>query len=436
MKLRLLNLAALSAVAFGAPAFAQQQDESLERALADLNSGVIAPQGGGVTAGSSDSLTFSGDARIRNNWINPSGAPSDRQNIDARARVNMAFNVTANSEAFVQLLGTEIFGGPASPTGLRPQFFQLDYATADSTMSQAWFSATDVFGDGGTFKFGRSNYDFASSRILGTDNWDNFPQSYTGAWYTNPLEGWNLDAFMIADASAGGANGLFTVDGDDSDLYGVTADWSTDEIDFLDNLEVRPYLMRFSDRVGGFYINWYGAQVETEIDIVDVELELVFADTNLVIPEDSNTGYYLEAEVDLSDVLEIEGVDPAVEIGFAGASESIATGGFGITVSPEYHDTAGLADVHGFAGVWSGFADTIWFGVDVVPAEDWEGEITYLIFDDNTMTGIFDANELDAQVSHHIDSVGADVYAGWAWVDFDNLPADAYVIYLTIGLPF
>ena len=59
MKLRMLTLA-VTAIALSAQGVAQQSNDGLERALADLNSGLVATQGAGVN--------ISGDARVRNEW--------------------------------------------------------------------------------------------------------------------------------------------------------------------------------------------------------------------------------------------------------------------------------------------------------------------------------------------------------------------------------
>ena len=84
MKVRLLPLAAVAAVAMGAQGFAQSQGDDLDRALADLNSSVAAPLPGSVDAPQSSSLSFSGSARARNTWLNPAGMAGNQKAIDVR----------------------------------------------------------------------------------------------------------------------------------------------------------------------------------------------------------------------------------------------------------------------------------------------------------------------------------------------------------------
>ena len=77
MKVRLMNLAALAAITLTTQGVAQQND-SLERALADLNSGLATPD-------SNHGVAIGGDFRSRNRWFDDDSNTNNRD-LDTRAR--------------------------------------------------------------------------------------------------------------------------------------------------------------------------------------------------------------------------------------------------------------------------------------------------------------------------------------------------------------
>ena len=84
MKVRLMNLAALAAITLTTQGVAQQND-SLERALADLNSGLATPD-------SNHGVAIGGDFRSRNRWFDDDSNTNNRD-LDTRARLTFTFNV-------------------------------------------------------------------------------------------------------------------------------------------------------------------------------------------------------------------------------------------------------------------------------------------------------------------------------------------------------
>jgi hypothetical protein len=76
MKARLFTLAAVAATTLLSQGVAQS--DSLERSLADLNSGLVAPAG---NAG----VTWGGDFRLRNNW-DDNGTDTNNRDFDTRMR--------------------------------------------------------------------------------------------------------------------------------------------------------------------------------------------------------------------------------------------------------------------------------------------------------------------------------------------------------------
>ena len=87
-------------------------------------------------------------------------------------------------------------------------------------------------------------------RILATDDWSQTPDSYSGLWYHNDIEGVNLELFWINDFFTGiGSNGSRNLTGD-WDLYGIVLDYTTDAIEFFGDLTIMPYYLRHSEQAG------------------------------------------------------------------------------------------------------------------------------------------------------------------------------------------
>ncbi|MDP6849758.1 MAG: hypothetical protein QF524_02335, partial [Planctomycetota bacterium] len=176
MKVRLLTLAALAAFTLNSTSVAQQGD-NLDRALADLNSGIVAPTMGGASASGSTGVDFSGDARARNAWAGGAW-------VDTRVRANMNFAVNESSTAFVQWTGTETWGDGAS---------LLENGTTGN-ISQSWFSTSNLLSLGADWKMGRSYMTVGSGMVLGSSEWDQRPSTWSGVWISSDAAGLAIDA--------------------------------------------------------------------------------------------------------------------------------------------------------------------------------------------------------------------------------------------------
>lgn len=489
MKVRLLNLAVLAAIATGARAAAQDQGGSLERALADLNAGRVAPQGtaGTVTANASHSLNFGGDMRIRNTWLNEIGhgvitAPSmggggyggggggkedglggggggggasipavdgrpDDKNIDARVRFYGAFDVSPDATAYVELLAHENWGtvgGVNAATQEGGGAFSSNFNSG--SFNQAYFSGRNLILDGEEWTFGRKYYTLGSGRLLGTDDWDQQPDSFSGIWYTYPLSGLDLNVWMITDIfHTAGLNGRYFPPGD-QDLFGATINWSTDAIEAIGTINIKPYIVRMTrqDTATGTK-NWLGGELSGNISAVDYDAELVFVDSDK--PSDPEISSYNAWAIDLGIRLgewiqDIPGnINPRIELGAAAADNA------GVSIDPVYHNTAGVFDflnrgatataLTNGGGVWNGMADTWQGAFTLTPIEKWEGRVGYVHFNDNNESDAFEADgsEIDLSVSHTFHNNMA-LWLGWARVDVNGFDPNAYVIYGTLSLPF
>lgn len=447
MKVRLQNLAVLTAMATGASAVAQAQEPgeggSLERALADLNAGRVAPPGaaGTVSASGSRGLAFSGDARIRNTWLNEIGAVSDMKNVDARLRFNAAFDVSEDASAFMQLVAYESWGfNPFAYNGSANAATGEAVITDTGSISQAYFQGRNVVFQDEQWTFGRQYYTIGSGRILGTDEWDQGPDSFSGVWYEHPLWGWNLDLFMITDAfNAGGVNGRMDPFGrGDTDLFGATFSHAFEELEMLGTIHFKPYILRMTtqDAATGTK-NWYGAELAGAWEAIDWDVEAVWVDSDR--PSDPSLSSYNAWAVDLGVHLDRwfdvpGGINPRIELAAAAADKA------GVTIDPVYHNVAGIYDFQnraGAPGVWGGEADTYQGAVALTPYQGWDARVAYIHFNDNNETNAIetDANEIDLSVSHTFHN-NVSMWLGWARVDVNGADPSAYVVYGTLGLPF
>lgn len=485
MKVRLLILVAVATTVLGAQAFAQEEG-GLERALADLNNGVVAPIASNVSADGSSGLNVSGNIRVRNTAINPAngarasrllsgglvnGFARDAKNIDARLHLNFAFDVNENASAFIQVNASENWGAAGGVnfatgegTGLPGTGGNLNVAA----INQGYFTSADTVGDGGELLLGRRAFTLGSGRILATDDWNQVPDTYSGIWYTNSWDEFTFEAFMINDIfsgiglSAGTGVGLPAGTGD-VDLFGLVVDFETDAVEFMGNLGVQPYIMRSAVQAsvgpGGTAKTWLGVEIDGTFmdEAIMWDVEGVWVNSGIVgAPGMSNfNAWAADIDVNLEQWLPDMplGLSPVVEVGIAQADRP------GITVNPAYHNTAGMADVlgsNGFyapigippgtalplgfstgGGVWNGLADTWQVAITLEPIEKWPIRGAFVNFDDNTAGTVLpgDASEIDLSVSHSFDNT-VDLFLGWANVDYNALSSDAYVVYLTLGLAF
>lgn len=491
MKVRLLTLVAAATATLGAQAPAQQDEpESLERALADLNKGSTAPATSNVSSSGSLGLNISGDIRVRNTWVNPpnavlpNGAARDYKNIDARVRVNMAFDVNEWASAFVQFNAAENWGTTgglgniATGEGTAANPFSTNLNTG--VINQAYFTAYDLFGDGGEFKLGRSYYTLGSGRILATDDWSQTPSSYSGIWYYRGWDEVNLEAFMITDVFSGaGLNGAVTPSGD-VDLYGAYVDFTTDALgDFIGELTIAPYFLRSSVRSSpanpgvppplgplppvGVSKNWFGAQISGTAaeDAVRYDLEAVWVDSSATgAPSAGNfNAWALDVDIDTDEWIDDDipqFLQPVVEFGWANVDT------MGVSLNPAYNNVAGQANLLGTTGiyspggavngvpgigaatgggVWNGLADTWQLGLRVPLDEvqdDLTGSLRYVHLDDNTGGMILpgNASEYDVALAYTFEQSGMSAWLGYSAYKFSQLSKWGYTIYLTVGLPF
>ncbi|MBT5100910.1 MAG: alginate export family protein, partial [Planctomycetes bacterium] len=346
MKVRLLNIVAIAAITLSASAIAQEA--SLERAMADYNSGLVAPNG-------SAGLTISGDARVRNVTADDVNA----LDADVRTRLNFSFNINDDASAFLQFTGNSNWGSKLTDPFIDPNSTFNGASDNDNVeFSQAWVNVNNALGDGGSTKIGASYYTFGSGRILGTDEWDGLPQAFEGLWYSNEAGGLNLNAFYMNLVEMGSTSS-------DVDLMGLTFDYE------LAGFALSPYWLRQSgDALPTEHHDWMGASFAGSLAGFGIDGEIAQFEA---YGTDSVKAWAIGTSFELG-ALASMGLDSAITFNMTDAEA-----GFTVFESNVSHNQAGLSDIMR-GGVWDGSdgdASSKSLGFSFSPAEGWSGALGY-----------------------------------------------------------
>ncbi|MDE0585442.1 MAG: hypothetical protein OSB63_02355 [Planctomycetota bacterium] len=394
MKVRLFTLAAVAATTLLSQGVAQS--DSLERALADLNSGLVAPSG---NAG----VTWGGDFRLRNNWADDGVNDTNNRDFDTRMRLTASFNITEDSSAFAGFNGTEHWGDAASNT-----------ATA---IDRAYVTVNNLMGDGGSMKAGRDYYTFGSGRILGSSDWSDNPGSASGVWYNHDMGGLNMHFAMLNQNF--GENGTTATD----DMnYVLSMDYALDT-GALGTINMTPYIIRH-ESLNANTTDWKGAALAGSVMGFGYDAEYSKYDDGS--GGDSATAWAISTSIDL-DVLSSL---PGISNGGVDISVSDADAGFdassGIT-----HGVGGFGDRTGGAA-WANANNITTIGLNFSPAEGWGGRIA--MNDVESASG--DYRETDVSVSHDFSGNVAGWF-GYAMVNPANGNApDEVTFWTTLSVSF
>ena len=413
MKVRLYPFAAVAAIALAGQGLAQQNEDSLERALADLNAGLAAPS---LTAG----LTVSGDARARNRWYDDGTDDTNYRDIDVRTRLNFHFQITEASEAFVGFSGREAFGG--SEAGRWDMF-------SGEGLERAWFAVDSLVGDGGHVKIGRDYYTLGQGRVLGSEEWDNLVSSFSGIWYEHPAAGFNAHAAMLNGVENGFSES-------DDMIYILGFEYTFDQMQEVGEIHFEPYWMRdeTASNTGvtpdATHETWLGVAVTGEVMGVGYEVDYSTYDH----ADLSGDAFYVEVAVQLDALESLPGIESGqVDVAFSSADEEFFVAGInaiGAPYSTHYHNAAGFADLLGTSGIWTSDTDTLQVGIGVSPAENWEGRIAYI----NIESGPVDVDEIDLSVGTMFNG-NVSAWFGYGFIDSDDI-SDESVFWAVLELPF
>lgn len=421
MKVHMI-MAALAAASLSAQGVAQQGEDSLERALADLNSG--------LTASAASNVDISGEARIRNLYT--SGGNSKM--IDGRYMLRFGFEVNEQVGGVLGITGFETWGSQVVDKVVVPNDSNID-----TRIDLAYFYGNDVFGDGGKITIGRKYYTLGSGRILGSDDWDQAPQIQTGFWYNHEAGGANVEIFLLnsqhdEDAAASIGNSVPSYD----DLFGITFDWVFETDSSLGNVHFSPYIL--SGRDGGLSLEdgWYlGTQIAGELVGFGWDAEWVTQDEDDSAMMGGGQAFALSTTIGLDALESIPGVeDGGLMLQVTGADDD-----FSPIMYPWGAPGAirhGVASLRDFLpnGVWSTDTDTLTAQLGFAPGENWNGKIAYWAIENMGA----DTSAWDLQIGTTI-AGAVDLWFGYSHTSSDDLgmggaAADDDIIWTTIGTAF
>lgn len=402
MKVRLFNTAALAAAILATQGHAQQGEDSLERALADLNEGLT------LQGDANSGPVWGGYFRARNRLYD-NGMETNGYDVDVVATISMLFNINEDARVFAEIndsatFGDDTFGGTSmgvyddrrNGTFDVPRF----YAEVDS-----------LVGLGGTAKIGRDEYHVGSGRIIGTDHWDNVPTTHAGIWYDNEV----IDDFLSIHTSLTNDIDTGNVDENDARLWVLAAPMN---LDVGEGIEVTPYFLRYDGAAsiggtplfgGGESGTWMGADANGEILGFNWDVEVVdfssgdFGGVSFAV----DLRYGLKAAESLAFI-----EDGEVFFRFSSSDEEFAV------LTPTYHNAAGFSDRLGAGGQFTAGTDLFGLGIGVVPAEGWDGALAFYSVEQEV--GLFNDEwtEIDLSVGTELGG-GVQSWFGLAFVDPD-----------------
>jgi hypothetical protein len=403
MKARLFTLAAVAATTLLSQGVAQS--DSLERALADLNSGLVAPAG-------NSAVTWGGNFRLRNAWADNDSTTNNRD-FDTRMRLTASFNVTEDSMAFVGFNGSEAWGDSSDPTN----FFPVPGAENTATrVDRAYVTVNNLMGDGGTVSVGRNYYVVGAVRVIGSDDWDNNPSAYSGVWYDHDMGGLNFKFAMLNGTETGQTAAS---DGDDM-LYVASIDYAL-EAGSMGTISLTPYLMRSEADNSG---NWKGLAFSGEVAGFDYDAE--YSQYNDHDDTADGSAWYVATSLNLEFLGEVPGIsDGSVDISFSNADDEFATS------NPMTHNVGGFAD-YGTGGTWDDGKDITTFGLNISPADGWNGRVAL-----NDTSGITsNYSEIDISLGHDFNG-NVSGWFGYGMVNDDDANvADSVLFWTTLELAF
>jgi len=409
MKVQLI-MAALAAASLSAQGVAQQGEDSLERALSELNSG--------LTASATSNVDISGDARIRNYYM----SGGDSKSIDGRYRIRFGFTVNEQVGGVLGFTGFESWGTQAADFALGND------SSLDTRIDLAYFYGNDVFGDGGKITIGRKYFTLGSGRILGSDDWDQAPQIQTGFWYNHEAGGANVQLFMInSQHDSDGAALLGGSIPEMDDLFGLTFDWVFETDSSLGDIHFSPYLLSGRDRGLSLEDGWYmGTQIAGELVGFGWDAEFATQD-------EGGDAFALSTTIGLDALESIPGVeDGGLMIQFTGSDDDFSPVMYPWGAAGAIrHAVAGLRDFLP-NGVWTSDTDTMTAQLGFAPGENWNGKISYWAIDSMGA----DTTEWDIQVGTTL-AGSVDLWLGYAHTSSDDAGGvDDDIIWTTIGTAF
>ncbi|MCA8964566.1 MAG: alginate export family protein [Planctomycetes bacterium] len=339
----------------------------------------------------SKTLSVTGDIRFRLRADDSAaGYPyADGDQMTSRARVQMAYQATENAKAVIEFNYSETWSGSNGYSDAQP-------GENWNGVSQAYIEVEDMFGAEDKWRVGRSNYTLANGLILGSCDYLQYPDTFTGAWVSRKFGDHDLELFVLDD------DGPLQSPRPATRFIGATGKLNLSEDGPVGTIGA--FYMQGTgdgDNTNGTFSNdrWYGAQGTGKLP-----LELLWSAE--------------AAQRQVDGGKDVAAYRVRIERKFEGIVDSVSftrTDSEGaLHVNPADFNSAGL--LHMYGGAWRSDLDTNQLQVSLRPGCDFDVDVTMLTLDrDGTATQLGDF-ETDIVVGKQLKS---GVHASAAY-GFDN----------------
>lgn len=361
----------------------------------------------------SKTLTVTGDIRFRYRGDDfKAGYPyTDGDQMTSRARVKLDFQATENAKAVVEFLYAETWNGSesysdalAKGSTANPDADGVNY----NGVGQAYIEVDDMLGAEDRWRVGRSTYILGNGLILGSCDYLQYPDTFTGAWVSRPFGPVTAELFVLDD------DGPLQAPRPGTRFWGGTAKWSVCEEGVLDS--VGALFMAGTgdgDNTNGTFSDdsWYGADARGKLPW-ELRWNAEVAQRQ-VSGGDDVMGYNVQIRREFDSWFHSVGLTRTDSQG-------------AMHVNPADFNSAGL--LHQYGGAWRSNLDTNQLAVGLRPGGDVDVDLKVLTFDRDGMSPQGGHFEFDMVVGKQFAS---GVYASAAY-GMDNEDRQVAFVQLTL----
>lgn len=314
----------------------------------------------------SKNLTITGDIRFRMRGDdNKGGYPyADGDQMTSRVRVQLAYQLAEYAKAFVEFNFAETWNGSesysdalAKGSTANPDADGVNY----NGISQAYVEVDDMFGVGEKWRIGRSTYILSNGLILGSCDYLQNPDTFTGAWLSRAFGKFVGELFVLDD------DGPLQAPRPGTRFWGGTGKFNVCEDGLLGSVGAF-YMAGTSDgdNTNGTYSNdsWYGLEARGTLP-----WQLVWNCEG--------------AQRQVANGADVEAYSVRVKREFEGWFHSVSltrTDSSGaMHVNPADFNSAGL--LHQYAGAWRSNLDTTQLGFGLRPGCEFNVDVNLLALD-------------------------------------------------------
>jgi hypothetical protein len=340
---------------------------------------------------SESKLHVTGDARIRTRFaadgIGESGA------ISPRFRINLGYEVNETTTAYIQWTGAETWSGAFAEGTADANFGN---GGDQNAITQAYFSTEDLLGMGATWTMGRRYYGIGSGMVIGSDEFLQSPNTFSGAWVNADIGGQNVEIFGI------------NVDSNAARFIGLSTDFCLGDAG-----SISPWYLEGTGE--GFFDNsdsWLGAEASGTVSSIDWMLDWA--------SKDSDTGDVdaLRAGISMDMADYTSGMIKDISYGMTDSDGTVS-------IEAADFNSAGIAGAYG--GAFASQLETTQIGIDFGFCECIDLSMNFIDFESDA--GL-DDSEIDLMMGMDLsDNVRA-------FIGYGETDSDVKVGYLAMKTSF